>query len=358
MNKTLTAGILGCGNISEVYLKNCQALPHLALLACADIHPERAAAKAAQFDIQPLSIPELLADPAIEIIINLTPPAAHATINLAALEAGKHVYTEKPLAVSRQDGQRTLELARGRGLRVGSAPDTFLGVGLQTCRKLLDEGAIGVPVAATAFMSGHGPEAWHPNPRFFYKQGAGPLFDVGPYYLTALVSLLGPVARVAGSARASFPERRITSEAHYGEVIQVEVPTHVAGVLDFANGVIGTLITSFDIWAANLPYIEIYGSEGTLSVPDPNTFGGPVRLWQHDGGWRDIPLIRGYSENSRGLGAADMAQAIGGEHPHRANGDLAYHVLDVMHTLLEASSTGRHLTPESSCARPEPLEIA
>ncbi|MDX9954796.1 MAG: Gfo/Idh/MocA family oxidoreductase [Anaerolineae bacterium] len=358
MNKTLTAGILGCGNISEIYLKNCQALPHLALLACADIHPERAAAKAAQFDIQPLSIPELLADPAIEIIINLTPPTAHATINLAALEAGKHVYTEKPLAVNRQDGQRTLELARERGLRVGSAPDTFLGAGLQTCRKLLDEGAIGVPVAATAFMSGHGPEAWHPNPRFFYKQGAGPLFDVGPYYLTALVSLLGPVARVTGSARASFPERRITSEAHYGEVIQVEVPTHVAGVLDFANGVIGTLITSFDIWAANLPYIEIYGSEGTLSVPDPNTFGGPVRLWQHDGGWRDIPLIRGYSENSRGLGAADMAQGIYEGLPHRANGDLAYHVLDVMHTLLEASSAGRRLTPESSCTRPEPLEIA
>ncbi|MBN1922235.1 MAG: Gfo/Idh/MocA family oxidoreductase [Anaerolineae bacterium] len=358
MKKTLTTGILGCGNISEIYLKNCQALPGLALLACADIHPERTAAKAAQFDIRPLSIPELLADPAIEIIINLTPPMAHATLNLAALEAGKHVYTEKPLAVNREDGRHTVELARANRLRVGSAPDTFLGAGLQTCRKLLDEGAIGVPVAATAFMSGHGPEAWHPNPKFFYKQGAGPLFDVGPYYLTALVSLLGPVARVAGSARASFPERRITSAAHYGEIIQVEVPTHVAGVLDFANGVIGTLITSFDIWAANLPYIEIYGSEGTLSVPDPNTFGGPVRLWQHNGGWREIPLIQGHSENSRGLGAADMAQAICEGRQHRANGDLAYHVLDVMHILLEASATGRHLTPESSCTRPEPMHIA
>jgi len=358
MKGTLTVGILGCGNISEIYLENCQILPGVTLVACADRHPERAEAKAAQFGIRPVCQIELLTDPAIEIIINLTPPTGHATINLAALEAGKHVYTEKPLAISREDGRRTVELARAKGLRVGSAPDTFLGAGLQTCRKLLDEGAIGVPVAATAFMVGHGPEAWHPNPEFFYKQGAGPLFDVGPYYLTALVSLLGPVTRVTGSARASFPERLITSEPHAGKVIQVEVPTHVNGVLDFANGVVGTLITSFDIWAANLPRIEIYGSEGTLGVPDPNTFGGPVQLWRQDGGWREVPLVQGYSENSRGLGAADMAQAISKGLPHRANGDLAYHILDVMHTLLEAAEAGRHLIPESTCTRPAAMDMA
>jgi len=358
MKETLTVGILGCGNISEIYLKNCQILPGLALVACADRHPERAEAKAAQFGIRAMPMSEMLTDPAIEIIINLTPPAAHAAINLAALEAGKHIYTEKPLAINREDGRRTVELARANGLRVGSAPDTFLGAGLQTCRKLLDEGAIGVPVAATAFMFGHGPEAWHPNPEFFYKQGAGPLFDVGPYYLTALVSLLGPITRVTGSARASFPERLITSKPHAGKIIQVEVPTHVAGVLDFASGVVGTLITSFDIWAANLPRIEIYGSEGTLSVPDPNTFGGPVQLWRHDGGWRDIPLIQGYSENSRGLGAADMAQTLNEGLPHRANGDLAYHVLDVMHTLLESAKAGRHLIPESTRTRPAAMDMA
>ncbi len=348
-------GIIGCGNISEIYLKNCRAFPELTLIACADADSARAEAKAAAHGIRALSVAALLADPTIEIVVNLTPPAAHAEINLAALEAGKHVYTEKPLAVSREDGRRTVALARAKGLRVGGAPDTFLGAGLQTCRQLLDEGAIGVPVAATAFMPGHGPEAWHPDPEFFYKQGAGPLFDMGPYYLTALVSLLGPVARITGSARISFPERLITSKAHYGEVIQVETPTHVVGVLDFASGVVGTLITSFDIWAANLPRIEIYGSGGTLSVPDPNTFGGPVRLWQREGGWRDVPLSHDYAENSRGLGAADLARAARSGQPHRANGDLAYHVLDVMHTILEASEAGRHLTPESTCERPAPL---
>ena len=204
MDETMTVGIVGCGNISDIYLQNCQRFPGLALLACADAEPARAEAKAAEFGIRALPVAELLADPAIEIVINLTPPAAHAAVNLAALEAGKHVYTEKPLAIGREEGRRTVELARARGLRVGSAPDTFLGAGLQTCRRLLDAGAIGVPVAATAFMAGHGPESWHPNPEFFYKRGAGPLFDVGPYYLTALISLLGPVARVTGAARISF----------------------------------------------------------------------------------------------------------------------------------------------------------
>lgn len=348
-------GIIGCGNISEIYLKNCQAFPELQLIACADTDAGRAEAKAAAYGIRALSLEALLADPAIELVINLTPPAAHAEINLAALEAGKHVYTEKPLAVRREDGLRTLELARARGLLVGSAPDTFMGAGLQTCRQLLDEGAIGVPVAATAFMPGHGPEAWHPDPAFFYKQGAGPLFDMGPYYLTALVSLLGPIRRVTGSARISFPERLITSKPHYGETIQVETPTHVVGVLDFANGAIGTLITSFDIWAAELPRIEIYGSKGTLSVPDPNMFGGPVRLWQREGGWRNIPLSHGYAENSRGLGAADLVRAARTGAFPRASGDLAYHVLDVMHTILEAAEAGRHLTPASTCERPAPL---
>ncbi len=355
MNEKMTVGIVGCGNISDIYLQNCQRFPELALLACADAEPARAEAKAAEFGIRALPVTELLADPAIEIVINLTPPAAHAAINLAALEAGKHVYTEKPLAISREEGRRTVELARARGLRIGSAPDTFLGAGLQTCRQLLDAGAIGVPVAATAFMAGHGPESWHPHPEFFYKRGAGPLFDVGPYYLTALISLLGPVARVTGAARISFPERRIASQPHAGELIQVETPTHVVGVLDFASGVVATLITSFDMWAARLPYFEIYGSEGTLSGPDPNTFGGPVQLWQSKSGWQEVPLVQGHAENSRGLGVAELARALRAGRPHRASGDLAYHVLDVMHAILEASAAGRHLMPESTCERPAPL---
>ena len=239
----------------------------------------------------------------IDLVIDLTIPAAHALVNQRALEAGKHVYTEKPLAVTRDEGLATVALAERMGLRVGSAPDTFLGAGLQTCASLIDEGVIGEPVAAVAFMAGHGPESWHPDPAFFYKKGAGPMFDMGPYYLTALVSLLGPVARISGVARKSFAERIATSEARRGERLPVEVPTHYAATLDFAAGAVATMIISFDVWAHNLPRIEIYGSEGSLSVPDPNTFGGPVRIrLAGDAEWREVPLTHPYTENSRGLG--------------------------------------------------------
>jgi predicted dehydrogenase len=345
-------GIIGCGNISGIYLTNCRKLPGLALVACADLDMVRARAKAEEHGIRAATVDELLADPDIDLVINLTVPAAHAEVSQRVLAAGKHVYAEKPLATRRTDGAATLALAREKGLRVGSAPDTFLGGGLQTCRKLIDDGAIGEPVAAVAFMTGHGPEGWHPDPEFFYKPGAGPMFDMGPYYLTALVSLLGPIARVTGSARISFPERTIGSGPKQGQRIAVETPTHVAGVLDFAGGAVATIITSFDIWAANLPRIEIYGSEGSLSVPDPNTFGGPVRIrLAKDQEWRDVRLTHGYTENSRGLGVADMASAIREGRPHRASGELAFHVLDVMAAFEEASTAGRHVAITSGPPR-------
>ena len=349
-------GVIGCGNISGIYLTNCRKLPGLELVACADLELARAQAKAAEHGIRAAAVDELLADPDIDLVINLTIPAVHAEVSMSALAAGKHVYTEKPLATRRADGAAALALARENGLRVGSAPDTFLGGGLQTCRKLIDDGAIGEPVAAVAFMTGHGPEGWHPDPEFFYKPGAGPMFDMGPYYLTALVSLLGPIARVTGSARISFPERTIGSGPKQGQTIVVETPTHVAGVLDFAGGAVVTLITSFDVWAANLPRIEVYGSEGSLSVPDPNTFGGPVRIrLAKDKEWRDVPLTHGYTENSRGLGVADMASAIREGRPHRASGELAYHVLDVMAAFEEASTAGRHVAITSGPPRAEAL---
>lgn len=352
-------GVIGCGTISKTYLQVAKRLEILEVIACADILPERARERATEFGVpRALSVADLLADPEIQIVVNLTIPRAHGEVGLAALAAGKSVYNEKPLAVTREDARRMLEVAARAGLRVGSAPDTFLGGGLQTCRKLIDEGTIGEPIGAVAFMTNHGHEHWHPDPDFYYQPGAGPLFDMGPYYLTALVSLIGPVRRVSGSARISFPERTITSQPRAGTRIKVNTPTHVAGVLDFASGAVATLITSFDVWAANLPRIEIYGSEGSLSVPDPNTFGGPVRLWlPSTREWTEVPLSHGYTQNSRGLGVADMAYALRSGRPHRASGDLAYHVLDVMHALYDASQQSRHVTVSSTCERPAPLPV-
>ena len=345
--------IVGCGNISDTYLQNCLAFG-LDIVACTDIDMSRAEAKAELFGVTAWPLADVLADPQIEIIVNLTPPTVHAEMSRASLEAGKHVYSEKPLATNRADGAQLLELAWRNGLRIGCAPDTFLGAGLQTCRKLLDEGTIGEPVAAVAFMMGRGMEMWHPNPEFFYQPGAGPMFDVGPYYLTALVSMLGPVRRVTGSARISFPERLITSQPLAGTKIKVNTPTHVTGVLDFVHGPIATIITSFDVWAASLPFIEIYGSEGSLSVPDPNTFGGPVRVkLAEDDDWQDVPLIDGHTENSRGLGVSDMAAAIRENRPHRASGEMAFHVLDLMQSFEESSTSGQHIEIQSRCERPE-----
>lgn len=347
-------GFIGCGNISDVYVRVARTFDNLEVVACADRHLERAQALAQKYNLSRACLPEeLLADPAIEIVVNLTPPSAHAAFALAALEAGKSIYNEKPLTITRDEAQKILALAGQKGLYVGCAPDTFLGAGLQTCRKLIDEGAIGEPIGAAAFMLSHGPEAWHPNPDFFYQPGAGPLFDVGPYYLTALVALLGPVRRVTGATRISFPERTVGSGPKQGQKITVRTPTHLTALLDFASGPVGTLITSFDVWKSNLPWIEIYGSEGTLSAPDPNTFGGPVRLWRAKAqAWEDVPLVAGYSENSRSLGVADMAQAMQTGRPARASGQLAYHVLDLMHAIHDASGEGRHVEMASTCERP------
>jgi predicted dehydrogenase len=350
-------GLVGCGYISDRYLRNATLFPEFEIVACADAVPERAEERAAEYGVSAVrTVAELLADPAIEVVLNLTTPDAHASVAQAALDAGKSVYNEKPLAIALDDGKRLVETARTRSLRLGAAPDTFLGGGLQTCRQLIDEGAIGEPVAATAFMLIHGHERWHPQPDFYYQAGGGPLFDMGPYYLTALISLLGPVRRVTGSTRATFPERTIRSGPRAGERIAVEVPTHLAAVLDFASGPIATLVTSFDVWASQAPKLEIYGAEGSLGLPNPNTFGGPVLL-REEGGviWRDVPVTRPYTTNSRGLGLADLAAGLRGGALHRASGELAYHVLEVMHAVETASRESRHVEIASTCERPAPL---
>ena len=358
MDTRTRIGIVGTGDIFGAYVRGCRAFDVLDIAACADIDRGKAEARAKEFDIPGVySVEQLLADPEIDIVVNLTVPKAHAEVSLAAIGAGKHVHSEKPLAVTRDEGRQILAAARQKGVRVGCAPDTFLGGGEQTCRKLIDDGWIGQPVAAVAFLAGHGPEGWHPNPDIFYQVGGGPMFDIGPYCLTALINLLGPVKRVTGSTRTSFAERVATSEHHRGRRISVEVPTHVTGVLDFASGPVATVMASFDIWAANLPSIEIYGSEGSLSASSLNSFGGPIRVRRADASdWREVPLTHS-SEVGRGIGVADLAYAIAHQRPHRASGEMAYHVLDLMHAFGDASDGGRHVEIASQCTKPQPLPM-
>ena len=350
-------GIVGCGNVSGIYFANARKLEILELAACADLVIERAEEKARPFEgVRACTVAELLGDPEIEIVVNLTIPLAHAEVAMAAVAAGKSVYNEKPLTVTREQGRALLAAAEKQGVLVGGAPDTFFGGSHQTCRKLVDDGAIGRPVAATAFMTCRGHERWHPDPEFFYQHGGGPMFDMGPYYLTALVNLCGPVRRVTSSARISFAQRTITSQPKHGSKIDVETPTHIAAVLDFHSGVVATVIMSFDVWSANLPRIEVYGSEASLGVPDPNGFGGTVRICRAgDRAWEEVPLTHGYTENGRGLGVADMAYALRTGRRHRASEELTYHVLDVMQACLDASEAGAHVELTSTCARPAAL---
>lgn len=351
-------GIIGCGNISGAYFSAGQTFKNLEIAACADLDLARAKAKAEEFKIEKAcTVKELLADPEIKIVVNLTIPKAHVDVALASLSAGKHVYGEKPLAVTRKDGARILALAKAKKLRVGSAPDTFFGGGIQTCRKLIDDGWIGKPVAASAFVMSPGHEGWHPQPEFYYDLGGGPMLDMGPYYLTALVNLLGPIVRVSGSARTTRTERMITSQPQAGKIMKVKALTHYSTVLDFAQGAICSMIMSFDCQASQLPCIEIYGTEGTLSVPDPNTFGGPVRIAGRGQGWTDVPLTHGYTNNSRSIGVADMANAIQSGRPHRASGELAFHVLDAMEAAAESSAKGKAITLTSTCKRPAALPM-
>lgn len=353
----MKVGIIGCGTIAPRYVQGCRQWDAIDLAACADINTEAASRLAENTGITASSISDLLANPEIELIINLTTPAVHADVSKEFLRAGKHVYSEKPLAVTREDGASILTTAEGAGLRVGCAPDTFLGGGLQTCRKLIDAGVIGEPVAATAFMMNSGPERWHPNPSFYYQVGGGPLFDMGPYYLTALIHLLGPIRHVTASGRISFTERIAGHEAIKDQRIPVNTPTHVSGTLEFTAGQIASMVMSFDVQQHTLPRIEVYGSKGTLMVPDPNTFRGPVQMWRNaDPQWQEVPLSHPV-DVMRGIGVADMVHGIQNGRDHRANGALAYHVLDTMISVLEAAESGARIELTSTCDQPEPLPV-
>ncbi len=355
-------GLIGCGQISTIYLKNCTTtFRHiLEVVACADLVEELAQKKAEEFNIpKACSVDELLADSNVEIVLNLTAPVAHAEINLGALQNGKHVYTEKPFALTREDANAVLALADEKGLRVGCAPDTFLGGGLQTCRKLIDDGWIGTPYAATGLiLMESASDGVHPNFQNFLKLGGDPLFDMCPYYITALVSLLGPIKRVTGSAQQLHREITVTNpeSPRYGETVPVTAPMNISATLDLANGVIASLHAAKESFGYT-PRFEIYGTDGILYANDPNFFNGSIRLLQKNGVIKEIPYSHGFTEDSRGIGLADMAYAILAERPHRASGELAAHVLDVMLGVFESSSKEQHVRIANNIERPAPLPL-
>ncbi|HET9083129.1 MAG TPA: Gfo/Idh/MocA family oxidoreductase [Candidatus Limnocylindrales bacterium] len=356
MDRPARVAIIGSGNVTHFYLTGAAKFPSVALVACADLDPERARALAARGGFPAVPVEAILGDTTIDVALVLTPPAAHAPVAIAAIEAGKHVYSEKPLATSREDARLVLDAAAAAGVRVGAAPDTFLGGGLQTARAVIDDGLIGTPLVATAAVSHTGPERWHHDPRIFYAPGGGPVLDVGPYYVTALVNLLGPVAAVAAVGRGVGSERLVAEGPLVGTTITSGVPTTVIGTLTFASGVIGSLFASFDTAGSRVPHIEIHGTAGSLSLGDPNHFSGEVRLRALGSEtWEDIPL-RFPSDVERGIGLADMVDAIADGRPHRASGELAYHVLDVLLSLEEATRTGRTESVASRVDRPAALE--
>jgi predicted dehydrogenase len=363
-------GIIGCGNISHSYLKGAARSELIRVKAVADLRMEAAEAKAAEYGVQAVTVERLLADPDIQIVLNLTIPLAHAPVSLQIVEAAKHVYSEKPLGSRHAEAEALMLAAAAKGVRVGCAPDTFLGAGHQACRRAIDAGQIGRPVAGSAFFGNHGVEHWHPNPEFFFKRGGGPVLDMGPYYVTQLVNLLGPVARVAAQATMGSATRTVSSEPLKGLVIQVEVPTTVNGVLSFATGASVTLTTSWDIWRHRRVPFELYGSEGSMLVPDPNFFGGEPMVTTRNGDWTALdisahPFGKPNRHTQSGLhvadyrmiGVLDMAAAIRDNRRHRASGELAMHVLEVLDALERSSIEGRHVMIETPCERPEPLPL-
>lgn len=356
MGEPLKIGIVGAGAISGAYLKTLPQLPGLRLTTVADLDHDRAKKAAENAGVAALPVAELIASDDVDAVLNLTIPAAHAEVALAAIAGRKHVYGEKPLAVDMAEAAGVLQAAAAAGVRVGCAPDTVLGTGIQTARKAVDDGLIGRPVAATAFMVTPGHERWHPDPEFYYQPGGGPLLDMGPYYLTALVHLLGPIKRVVGLSSRPRDARVIGSGPKQGREFPVEIDTHIAGVIEHVSGALTTIMMSFDIWAGRLPRIEVYGSEGSLSAPDPNGFHGDVELWKPESKeWSTLPPAAGYVDASRGYGLGDMARALELGRPHRASGEIAAHVLDVMQSLLSAGESGNSVEVTSTCERPDPI---
>lgn len=358
MGEPLKIGIIGLGTISVQYLRTFETIESVSLVAVADLNRDLADGVAGRLPgVRSLGVPELLAAADVDLVLNLTIPAAHAEIALQAITAGKNVYGEKPLALDTHQGREIIVAAAAAGVMVGCAPDTVLGTGIQTARKAIDDGVIGRPIAATATMVTPGHERWHANPDFYYQPGGGPLLDMGPYYLSALVSLLGPVTTVIGVASRTRSSRAIGSGPREGEVVPVDVDTHVTGVLTHVNGVLSTLVMSFDAVGTRSANIEIHGESGSLAVPDPNHFDGDVQLrTMGSTTWTTLPVSAGYVGAGRGIGIADLASTPQGALP-RAGGELAYHVLDIMEMLLASTRSGRVEVVRSTTTRPTAVPL-
>ena len=351
-------GFVGVGAISGIYLENItNRFKDIEIIGVCDLIRERAENAVKKYNIPKLynDMYELFADPEVDIVLNITRPYEHYEVTKAALLAGKPVYSEKPLGATWEEGLELVKLAEEKGLWIAGAPDTYMGAGIQTCRKLIDEGAIGDIVGATACFTCHGHESWHPDPEFYYKFGGGPMLDMGPYYVTALVNLMGGVKRVGGMISTPFATRTCTCPQHDGEVITVDVPTSYYGVMEFQSGAVASILTSFDIYGAHLPIIEIYGSKGTLRVPDPNCFGGPVILHTPEQGDVEIPLAFDYPENSRALGLAEMASALEHGRRPRASYKQTLHVLEVLTGFERAVQNGGYLDLTTTYEREAPM---
>ena len=357
MSSAIRVGIVGAGYISAAYIKAAKNFSELAIVSCADAQRANAEKRGEEIGLKVQSVEELLRDDSVDLILNLTIPQAHFPVSSQGLQAGKHVYSEKPLALSREEAETLSKTAREHHVRLGCAPDTFLGGGQQTARKLIDDGAIGKPLGGTAFVLSPGPESWHPNPEFYYQTGGGPVFDMGPYYITALVNLLGPVTRVTSIARRSFEHRVFGAGPRKGEKFAVKILTHFNALLEFTQGAIISFHASFDVQGHSHLPIEIYGTEGSLQIPDPNFFGGPVRLLEKGGRWVDMPLTHGFGDgNYRILGVADMASAIRTNRPHRASDEIALHTVEVMEAIVSGGDSGQPVAVYSPCERPRALQ--
>ena len=351
-------GIVGCGVISRHYAENAKAFDSFEVVACADLETAQAQALAAEHGFPAVSVGELMADPSIDVVLNLTPPAVHATVIREALAARKHVYTEKPLATDAAAAAELVEEADRRGLQLACAPDIFLGGPYQAARALLDEGAIGQPLAVSAAMLVGGQESWHPNPDIFFADGAGPLLDMGPYYLSAIVALLGPVRRVAGFASMRTRERTIEIGPRTGERFAAATPTHAAASMELESGVTANLVASFEATGQYICDLEVHGTEGVLALPDPNAFAGPLRLKQGRAGWQEVPVAARDGRDARGIGLHELVEAIAAGRPARASGRFGLHVVEVARGILRSAEEGRAIEIESRVDQPEAMPAA